>query len=144
MQAAVSAKLHIFGFDAGSGMPQSLLVWFFEPGTISSLIPPLAINLSLEQKEEDTHETKKSIGIGMTVHVVMESARVEATTYRSMHSALHDDGDKADVVNDVDLKVQIKFFSLEKKTNNEKCGQKSKAQQKKLIVWHSIRHFLYI
>lgn len=46
----------------------------------------------------------------MTVHVVMESARVEATTYRSMHSALHDDGDKADVVNDVDLKVQIKFF----------------------------------
>lgn len=67
----------------------------------------------------------------MTVHVVMESARVEATTYRSMHSALHDDGDKADVVNDVDLKVQIKFFFRKKKTtNNEKCGQKSKAQQK--------------
>lgn len=44
MQAAVSARLQILGFDAGSGTPQSLLVWFFEmlllPVISSSLICP--------------------------------------------------------------------------------------------------------
>lgn len=50
LQAAVSAKLHIFGFDAGRGMPQSLLAWFFEPGTISSFIPPLASCYWIVQK----------------------------------------------------------------------------------------------
>lgn len=38
LQAAVSARLQIFGFDAGRGTPQSLLVWFFEFDSISSLI----------------------------------------------------------------------------------------------------------
>lgn len=41
LQAAVSARLQIFGFDAGSGTPQSLLVWFFEFDSISSLIAAL-------------------------------------------------------------------------------------------------------
>lgn len=36
LQAAVSARLQILGFDAGRGTPQSLLVWFFE----MLLLPP--------------------------------------------------------------------------------------------------------
>lgn len=65
MQAAVSAKLHIFGFDAGRGMPQSLLVWFFEPGTISSLIPPLAVNVQGKKTKWQKHNINNWLSIDL-------------------------------------------------------------------------------